>query len=109
MPERATKRWPNPSLTTLYELALAVLWLRDGKHEAHGTITLTANAGTTTINDERIGGDSKVFLFPYGTANAATEFGAGTLRAATPTKGACVITHANNANADRTFWYLIVG
>lgn len=106
MPERITKRWPNTSLASLYEAVIAILWLRDGKHEAHGSITLAANAATTTLNDERIGGDTKVFLSSV-TANAAAAV--GTTYFATPTKGAVVINHANNAQADKTFWYQLAG
>jgi hypothetical protein len=105
--------WPGVRFPNLEQasrrIVQAIYRLRDGKHEAHGTVTLRANQATTTISDVRLGGNSKVLLFPYGTANAATEFGAGTLRAATPTNGACILTHANNANSDRTFWYVIAG
>ena len=108
MTERITRAWSSPGTADLYSLALDVQALKDGKSESNGEVTLAAGAATTTLNDRRLGGNSKVFLFPT-TANAATEFGAGTLRAATPSNGACVITHVNNAQTDRTFWYQIVG
>src|SRR3990167_4571307 len=51
----------------------------DGKlNNRISTTSLTANAATTTITDERIGPDTVVVLTPT-TANAAAEIGNGTL------------------------------
>jgi len=45
------------------------------------------------------------------TANASAELGSGTwiVPEATILNGSFVITHANNAQADRTFRYAIIG
>jgi len=43
------------------------------------------------------------------TANAAAEFGNGTLYVAARVKGAFTLAHANNAQADRTFGYVLIG
>lgn len=80
--------------------------VRQGKINGTGTVTLTANATTTTLSDKRIGINSKVFLFPT-TATAATEFGAGSLRIAAANESA-TITHANTADTDKTFNYAIL-
>lgn len=43
--------------------------IMNGKTNNHGTITLaTGNATTTTIYDERIGGDSKIIVIPWSDA-----------------------------------------
>lgn len=71
-------------------------------------ITLTANAATTTITDNRIGGTTRPTLMPM-SANAAAEVGAGTLWVATPGKFTVVIHHANNAQTDRNFSMMLGG
>ena len=84
--------------------------LMAGRHNAHGTVTLTANQATTTLADRRVSANTKVFLFPT-TANAAAEVGAGTLYQTYPnvTAGSAVLNHASNAQADRVFTYLLAG
>ena len=43
--------------------------IMNGKTNNHGTVTLaTGNATTTTIYDERIGGDSKIIVIPWSDA-----------------------------------------
>lgn len=76
-----------------------------GKFNCVGSVTLTANAATTTLNDPRIGGES-VILFMATTANAqaiavpyVTARGTGT----------CTLNHANNANTDKSFDYIVIG
>lgn len=53
--------------------------IMNGKTNNHGTITLTTgNATTTTIYDERIGGDSKIIVIPWSAAafTDSTPYGA---------------------------------
>lgn len=53
--------------------------IMNGKTNNHGTVTLaTGNATTTTIYDERIGGDSKIIVIPWSTAafTDSTPYGA---------------------------------
>lgn len=53
--------------------------IMNGKTNNHGTVTLaTGNATTTTIYDERIGGDSKIIVIPYSAAafTDSTPYGA---------------------------------
>lgn len=73
-----------------------------------GTVTLTASAASTTVLNSRVGGSSFIGFMPT-TANAATELAAGTMYVSSRTKGEFVITHANNAQADRTFTYVHIG
>lgn len=53
--------------------------IMNGKTNNHGTVTLaTGNATTTTIYDERIGGDSKIIVIPWSAAafTDSTPYGA---------------------------------
>lgn len=83
-----------------------------GKTNNTGTITLTANSATTTLTlaPGIVGTDTQLFLFPK-TANAAAEVGAGTLyiSGSSVTNNTFTITHANNAQTDRTYSYQFVG
>lgn len=79
-----------------------------GKINAGDTVTLTANQATTTINDRRIGPDSYINFMPT-TANAAAEVGAGGFYVSARGQYTATLTHANNAQADRTFRYIVLG
>mgnify|MGYP003655848407 FL=1 len=95
-------------------------WLRDvatilngvlqGKLNATGTVTLSASATSTTLTDIRIGADTVVHLIPT-TANASSDFGAGTFYVTYPNaeEEKAVINHANNSNTDKTFAYILIG
>jgi LDH2 family malate/lactate/ureidoglycolate dehydrogenase len=93
-------------------IARVVNQAMQGKANNTGTVTLTANSATTTVTEapNRIG-DATVILFMPTTANAATEFGAGSLyvSARSVANNTFTITHANNAQNDRTFNYVLVG
>ena len=75
-----------------------------GKLNATGEVTLTTSSATTTLTDRRIQPTS-VILFMATTANAladipyVTSIGDGT----------ATLNHANNAQADRTFGYVVIG
>ena len=77
-----------------------------GKTNNFGSVTLTANAASTTLTDIRIGINSVILLQPT-TANAAAAL--ATTYFGTPGDGTVVINHANNAQADRSFILAIVG
>lgn len=82
-----------------------------GKTNNVGTITLTENVTSTTLTlaEGRLGKDS-VFLVTAQTANAAAEIGAGGFYVTTDVGNRTVtINHANNAQTDRTFGYIIAG
>ncbi len=79
-----------------------------GKLLATGAVTLGASVGSTTLTDSRIGPNSFIAFMPT-TANAATEIGAGTLYVSARTTGIATLTHANNAQTDRVFTYLVIG
>ncbi len=81
-----------------------------GKLNNTGQVTLAASVATTTVTDSRIGVDTKLILVPT-TANAAAEVGAGGLFQTYPnvTKEQAVLNHANNAQTDRTFRFVLLG
>lgn len=87
-------------------LADRINLLINGRSNAVGTVTLTANAASTTLTDARISVDSCIALMPT-TSNAAGA--KATTYIATLGKGTATITHANNAQTDRTFRYAIQG
>ena len=89
------------------EVVQAVQQLTDGRSNAAGTVTLTANVASTTITKETINENASFLAFPQ-TANAAAEMAAGTIYAVV-SAGQVVITHANNAQTDRTFYYVVNG
>ncbi len=80
--------------------------LRDGKINATGEVTLTALSATTILADLRIGPFSTIVLSPK-TANAAAAI--GTTYFSSQGKQTATLTHANNAQTDRTFNYAVLG
>lgn len=97
---------PRGLLSWLRELWTAVNQIRQGKIDNVTEVTLTANVATTTLTDYRLSVQSVLCFMPT-TANAAAEL--PTLYVGTRTSGSCIINHANNANADRTFGVSILG
>lgn len=90
------------------KIAFAINQLAQGRSNAVGSVTLTANAATTTVAAPACGPNSKVFLFPT-TANAAAIVAATYVATATVTAGQFIVTHTNNANNDKTFFYVCLG
>lgn len=94
--------------TDLFQIVRAVRELFQGRSHAKGTVTLTANATSTTVTAPNCGTDSDISLTPL-TANAAAALATTYIQAANIKAGEFVITHANNAQTDRTFSYSIRG
>jgi hypothetical protein len=92
-------------------IADAIANIMLGKINVTKDVTLAASVGSTTVLDPRIGYFSALIPAMPLTANAATELGNGTLFVAQATmgKGSAVITHANNAQVDRTIRFVIIG
>lgn len=87
----------------------AVRELIEGRSNAVGTVTLTADTTTTTVERSTVNRNAIVILQPQ-TANAAAELGNGTAYWSVATAGGSfTVTHANNAQTDRTFGYLVIG
>lgn len=85
-----------------------------GKLNASVSVTLAANATSTTLTDSRIGGFSAIELVPQ-TFNAVAELASGNLyisnllSGSAGAGGSCTINHSNNAQTDRTFLAVIIG
>jgi hypothetical protein len=73
-----------------------------GKQNVTLDVTLTPNSATTVVNYPIIGGSSMLDLGCPLTANAAAELGNGTIYVSSVGNKTATITHANNAQADRT-------
>lgn len=93
-------------------VARTVNLLLQGKLNAVTTVTLTANTTTTTITDARITSSSFIGFMPK-TANAAAALAnlyvSAQMGSNGTVAGSATLTHANNAQTDRTFNVLIIG
>jgi hypothetical protein len=70
---------------------------------------LTESVATTTVTDFRVGNETTILWSPT-TANASAEMGNGTIyHSATVAGTSFTLTHANNAQTDRTFNYALLG
>lgn len=102
---------PSPQGNDARATANAIRLALQGKINSTGTVTLAASAASTTVLNPFLGKGSKVFLFPQ-TAHASAEVGNGTIYIAPANyvEGTSfTITHANNAQTDRDFFYVILG
>lgn len=98
----------SPRADVPQDVAFAIKQLGEGRSNAVGVVTLAAGAGTTTVTAPNCGAGNKVFLFPC-TANAAAIVAATYVAEADVTKGQFVVTHTNNANSDKTFFFACFG
>lgn len=80
--------------------------LLKGRANNVGEVTLTENTTTTATTDTRIKQSMKIFLSPT-TANAAAAL--TNVYVSDVADGSFTLTHANNAQTDRTFDYVIHG
>ncbi len=90
----------------LSKYAIAIQQLEQGRSNATGVCTLTPGTTSTTVTAPNCGASSKVLLFQT-TANAAAAW-ATTFHTASG-KGTFTLTHANNAQTDRTFNFVCLG
>jgi hypothetical protein len=98
----------SPSETQAYRIVNAVRQLMQGRSNAAGTVTLAASAASTAVSAPNCAPTAQVFLFPR-TAHAGAELAAGGCFVSAVGSGSFTITHANNAQADRTFAYVCLG
>jgi len=97
---------PGTTEKDLSKFALSLQQLAAGRSNAAGSVTLAANAASTTVSAVNCAPGSAVFLFPR-TANAAAAL--STTFVGTVAKQSFTISHANNAQTDRTFFYVCLG
>lgn len=89
-------------------IADAIVQLTQGRQNSVGDVTLTPSAGSTTVNFVNCSLGSRVFLFPK-TAHAAAAVATTYITAANILQGSFTITHANDAQVDKTFSFLCIG
>lgn len=87
-------------------LAIVLNNAMQGKLNNTSSFTVTANAATTTLTDNRIGANSVILISPT-TANAAAAL--TNVYFSGFSDGSCTVNHANNAQVDRTFSYAVFG
>lgn len=90
------------------DTATAVNQALKGKINSVGSVTLTAGAATTTVANAFVSKGSAI-LFAAQTANAAAIAEPYVTQANITEGTGFVITHANNADADKVFSYVILG
>lgn len=109
----APKRLSDP-IPWCDKLADVINGIMLGRTNNYGTVTLTASAASTVVSlaSGRLSIYS-VILFDPLTANASTEIHGGTMYVTSANRNVdnqqFTITHANNAQVDRSFRYCIVG
>ena len=94
--------------TRISEVVRAVRELFQGRGHNVGEVTLTANAATTVVTHANCGESSIPKLTPR-TANAAAALATTYIAVANVVPGQFTINHANNAQVDKTFGYVLGG
>jgi hypothetical protein len=84
----------------------AIQQIEQGRLNVTGVCTLAAGTTATTVKAANCGAGSQPFLTPR-TANAAAAL--ATTFISTVANGSFTITHANNAQTDRTFGFACLG
>lgn len=97
---------PSPGETSLARIVRSVRDLFEGRTNAVGSLTLQAGATTTVVTFINCSIGTKVFLSPR-TANAAAAI--STTYVSSTWNGTFSLTHANNAQTDRTFDFVCLG
>lgn len=96
--------WEGEEREHRRKIALALNGVLRGQLNNLGSVTLTASSTTSAVRNPNVSAGSKIFLFPT-TANAATAL-ATTYKSAAE-EGLITLTHASNAQTDRTFDYAV--
>lgn len=96
------------SETRLDRIVAAIRQLIQGRDDACGTVSLQASSASTVVSAPNCAATSAVFLSPK-SAHAAAEIAAGGCYVSSVVNGSFTITHANNAQADRTFFWTARG
>jgi|SRR6185436_5694343 len=86
----------------------AIIQNSEGRQDSVGDVTLRANQATTVVSFPNCSTDCRVFLFPQ-TANAAAAVATTYILRANILRRQFTISHANNAQTDKTFSFLCIG
>lgn len=90
------------------KINIAIQQLEQGRSNAVVTATLEANSSTTVVSAPNCGQNSQPLPVAR-TLHAAEELGNGTMFVSAVANGSFTITHANNAQTDRTFGFVCLG
>ena len=90
---------------TIRQLVKSIEFAMSGKLNCTGELTLTANAASTAVTNNNVNENSVILITPT-TANAAAAVATTYI---TPASGSFTVTHANNAQTDRVFKYVVIG
>ena len=88
------------------KFALAIQQLYAGRSNAAGSVTLAAGEASTTVDAPNCAPQCAVFLFPK-TANGAAALATTFINSVG--KQSFTISHANNTQTDRSFFYVCLG
>ena len=102
----STLQLPTYDEQSWLRITTAIRSMAEGRSLAVGTVTLTASAATTVVTFMNCSQNSKIFLSPT-TANAAAAV--ATTYVSSVGNGTFTLTHANNAQVDRTFGFVALG
>lgn len=97
-----------PGTVSIAAIVAVIRQMIAGRSNAVGTVTLRATNTTTVVPAPNCAAGSHPFLEAR-TANAAAERGNGTMYVSAVANESFTITHANNAQTDRTFSYVALG
>lgn len=86
--------------------AIKINEILKGRMNCTGSVTLTANAASTVVSDNQFNSDQVPLLIPT-TANAAAAI--ATTYVSARAGGSFTLTHANNAQTDKSFLYVRIG
>ncbi len=98
----------NLDLQTLRALMNVINILSDGKLNCTGQVKLTASSASTVVSNPLCTPNSFISLTPL-TANAASAIATTHIKEVDMISGQFTITHANNAQTDKDFRYVIIG
>lgn len=87
------------------DIAQRINQLLKGRINSTGRITLTPNVGSTEVERPYVSAESTVLLTPA-TANAAAAISTTYV---VPISGSFTINHSNSAEADREFFFAVLG
>jgi hypothetical protein len=88
------------------KFAIAIQQLFNGRSNACGSVTLAPGATSTVVPAPNVAAQSSVFLFQK-TANGAAAL--ATTFISSVGRQTFTITHANNAQTDRSFFWVALG
>jgi hypothetical protein len=92
----------------VFKIVQTIIQLVQGRSNAVGSVSLTPSATSTVVQAVNCAPGATPILTAM-SANAAAEIKNGTLWISAVSNGSFTITHANNAQTDRTFAWAAYG